>query len=50
MKEIIAKVYYDKAKKLYPNEKNKHRLILIAEMIKMNTNSLYGKYGSNMVV
>lgn len=43
MKRIIAKCYFDKAKQMYPNEKNKTRLMNIAIMLKIITNSHYGK-------
>ena len=43
MKRVIAKCYFDKAKQMYPNEKNKTRLMDIAEILKMTMNSHYGK-------
>lgn len=43
MKQIVAKVYYDKAKKMYPNEIDKHRIFTAAIMIKLIMNSFYGK-------
>lgn len=43
MKRIIAKYYFDKAKQMYPNEKNKTRLMDIAEILKMTMNSHCGK-------
>ena len=43
MKRIIPKCYFDKAKQIYPNEKNKTRLMDIAEMLKIIANSRYGK-------
>ena len=45
MKQIVAKVYYDKAKKIYPNETDKHRIFTAAIMIKLIMNSFYGKEG-----
>ena len=44
MKRIIAKVYYDKAKALYPYENDKTRLMDIAIQIKLYMNSVYGGY------
>jgi len=44
MKRIIAKVYYDKAKALYPDENDKTRLMDIAEQIKLSMNAVYGGY------
>ncbi len=38
----ISKVYFDKAKKMFPHERNKKRLIELAEAIKIVTNSVYG--------
>ena len=43
MKRIIPKCYFDKAKQMYPNEKNKARLMDIAEMLKIIANSRWGK-------
>lgn len=42
MKTTIAKFYYDIAKKMYPNETNKHRLFSYALQIKILLNSQYG--------
>lgn len=44
MKKIVAKIYYNKAKELYPNETNKSTLINLAEAIKISMNSCYGKF------
>lgn len=44
MNRIIAKIYYDKAKELYPNEKDKTRLMDIAVQLKITMNSFYGNY------
>ena len=42
MKRIIPKCYFDKARQMYPNEKNKTRLMDIATMLKIIANSRYG--------
>ena len=47
MKKAIAKVYYDKAKELYPNIKSKRQLMNIAESIKYAINGIYGNYKTN---
>ena len=47
MKPGLAKVYYDKAKELYPNIKSKRQLINIAKAVKITMNSFYGNYGRN---
>lgn len=43
MKRIVPKCYFDKAKQMYPNEKNKTRLMDIAIMLKIIAHSRYGK-------
>lgn len=43
MKRIIPKCYFDKARQMYPNEENKTRLMDIALMLKIISNSHYGK-------
>lgn len=47
MSRGIAKVYYDKAKELYPNIKNKRQLMNIAMFIKCAMNGIYGNYKTN---
>ena len=44
MKRTIAKCYFDKAKQMYPNEKNKTRLMDIAVTLQIIANSRYGSY------
>ena len=44
-KYVIPKVYFDEAKNLYPDEKDKNRLMHIAGLIKLIKNSCYGKSG-----
>ena len=44
-KYVIPKVYFDEAKNLYPDEKDKNRLMRIAGLIKLIKNSCYGKSG-----
>lgn len=42
MKRIISKYYFNKAKQMYPNEESKTRLMDIAIMLKIITNSHFG--------
>lgn len=44
MKRIIPKCYFNKAKQMYPSEKDKTRLMDIATMLKIITNSHCGKF------
>ena len=43
MKRIIPKCYFDKARQIYPNEKDETRLMDIAILLKITMNSCYGK-------
>lgn len=49
MKRIIPKRYFDKARQMYPNEKDETRLMDIAILLKITMNSCYGKYTKRLL-